>query len=133
MVKITAEEFQKMLRVDDTNLLEHLVLNSATDEVIESYKQENALDIVLTINGIEVDIMSFLKLFEDQYNEQTVLSAKKIYGERIDKALEPFFEATDTFQQLWEHMRDEMNSIVSEVTDVSWLFDDEEEPGKEVE
>ena len=128
MVKYTAEEFQKMLRVNDTCLLAHLILESVTPEVIESYKQEKALEIVLTINGIEVDIIPFLKQFEDQYDQQTALSAKKIYGERIDKALEPFFEAGETFQSLWEHMRDEMNSAVSEATDVSWLLDDKEEP-----
>ena len=133
MVKITAEEFQKMLHVNDRSLIAHLVLETVTPEVIGSYGREKALEIVLTINGIEVDIMPFLKIFEDQYDQQTALSAKKIYGERIDKALEPFFEAGETFQSLWEHMRDEMNSAVSKATDVSWLFDDEEEPGKEVE
>jgi len=132
-MKITAEDFQKMLHVNDRCLLAHLVLESVTDEVIKIYEREKALEIVLTINGIEVDIMPFLKMFEDQYDEQTALSAKKIYGGRIDKALEPFYEAGETFQSLWEHMRDEMNSAVSEATDVSWLFDDEEEPEKEVE
>ena len=122
-----------MLRANDINLLEHLILNSVTDEVIESYKQEKALEIVLTINGIEVDIMLFLKQLEDQYDQQTAHSAKKLYGKRVDEALAPFFEATDTFQQLWEHMRDEMNSVVSKATDVSWLFDDEEEPEEEEE
>lgn len=127
-MKITAEEFQEMLHVNDRCLLAHLVLESVTDEVIKIYEREKALEIVLTINGIEVDVMPFLKMFEDQYDEQTALSAKKIYGERIDKALEPFYEAGETFQSLWEHMRDEMNSAVSKATDVSWLFDDGEDP-----
>ena len=131
--RITAEEFQKMLRANDVNLLEHLILNSATPEVIESYEREKALEIVLTVNGIEVDVMSFLKLFEDQYDQQTALSAKKLYGKRVDKILEPYYEVSETFQSLWEHMRDEINSAVSKVTDVSWLFDDEEEPEEEVE
>lgn len=127
MVKYTAVEFQKMLRVNDTCLLAHLILESTTPEVIKSYEREKALEIVLTINGIEVDIIPFLKRFEDQYDQQTALSAKKIYGEQINKALEPFYEVAETFQSLWEHMRDEMNSVVSKATDVSWLFDDEEE------
>ena len=122
-----------MLQANETNLLEHLVLNSATDEVIKSYEEKKSLEIVLTINGFDVDIMLFLKQLEDQYNQQTAHSAKKLYGKRVDEALAPFFEATDTFQQLWEHMRDEMNSLVSEATDVSWLFDKEEEPEEEPE
>ena len=126
MVKITAEEFQKMLQTNDTSLLEHLILNSATPEVIESYERGKALEIVLTVNGFEVDIMSFLKIFEDQYDQQTALSAKKLYGKRIDEVLEPFYEAMEIFQSLWEHMRDEMNSALSKATDVSWLLDKED-------
>ena len=125
-MKITAEEFQKMLQVNDTSLLEHLVLNSSTDEVIKSYEREKALDIVLTINGFEVDIISFLKLFEDQYDKQTALSAKKLYGKRIEKILEPYYEAAEKFIQLSDHMDDEIKEALKDATDVSWLFDKEE-------
>ena len=126
-MKITAEEFQVMLNTNNVNLLEHLVLSSATDEVIKSYRQEKAMDIVLTINGIEVDIMSFLKLFEDQYDQQTALSAKQIYENRIDEVLEPFSEAMDTLQFLWDHIEDEAKKAVAKATDSTWMLDDEEE------
>ena len=125
-MKITAEEFQKMLRVNDRCLLAHLVLESATDEVIKSYEREKALEIVLTINGIEVDIMPFLKEFENQYDEQTAISAKKMYMEQAEKILAPFHEAADTFIQLCDHMESEVREAVSKATDVSWLFDEEE-------
>ena len=130
MVKITAEEFQKMLRVDGECLLAHLILESTTSEVIESYKQEKALEIVLTINGIEVDIMPFLKLFEDQYDEQVAKSAKKKYGRQMDKALESFFEAGELFDRLYDHMEDEIKKIVSRIIkdeDIKWLFNEDDE------
>ena len=126
-MKITAEEFQKMLHVNDRCLLAHLVIESVTPEVIESYEQEKALEIVLTINGIEVDVMPFLKMFEDQYREQTAISAKKFYMERAEKILAPFHEAADIFIQLSDHMEGELKDAVSKATDVSWLFDKEEE------
>lgn len=129
MVKITAEKFQKMVRVNDVNLLEHLILNSATPEVIESYKEKKALEIVLTINGIEVDIMPFLKLFEDRYDEQTAFSAKELYEERAEKILAPFHEAADKFVQLSNHMDDELKEAVSKAIDVSWLFEEEPDNG----
>ena len=127
-MRITGEEFQKMLHVNDRCLLAHLVLESVTPEVIKTYEDKKALEIVLTINGIEVDVMPFLKMFEDQYREQTAISAKKMYKERVDEILKPYDEASETFQSLWEHMQDEVNDVVSKATDVSWLFDDEEEP-----
>ena len=126
-MKITAEGFQKMLHVNDRCLLAHLVLESVTPEVIESYEREKALEIVLTINGIEVDVMPFLKMFEDQYREQTAISAKKFYMEEAEKILAPFHEAADKFIQLSDHMEDELKEAVCKATDVSWLFDDEEE------
>lgn len=126
-MKITQEEFRSMIKKNDAGLLEHLILNSSTDEVIESYHREEAMEIVLTINGIEVDIMPFLKLLEDQYDRQTTLSAKKLYTERADKILVPFHEAANIFIQLYDHMEDEVKEAVSKATDVSWLFDEDPE------
>lgn len=126
-MKITQEEFRSMIKKNDAGLLEHLILNSSTDEVIESYHREEAMEIVLTINGIEVDIMPFLKLLEDQYDRQTALSAKKLYTERADKILAPFHEAANIFIQLYDHMEGEVKEAVSKATDVSWLFDEDPE------
>lgn len=124
---ITADEFKKMLYADGITLLEHLILESSTKEVAESYHESGEMVLVLTINGIEVDIMPFLKMFEDQYDQQTALSAKKLYEERADKILAPFHKAADTFIQLCDHMEDEVKQAVSKATDVSWLFDNGDE------
>lgn len=124
---VTAEEFKKMLHANGITLLEHLILESSTKKVAESYHESGEMVLVLTINGIEVDIKPFLKMFDDQYDQQTALSAKKLYEERADKILAPFHEAADTFIQLCNHMENEVKQAVSKATDVSWLFDEDPE------
>ena len=126
-MRITAKDFQEMLHVNDKCLLSHLVLVSVTPEVIKTYEDKKALDIVLTINGIEVDVMQFLKIFEDQYDEQVAISARKIYGKQAREALAPFSKATDTLLYLFEHIEGEVKEAVAKATNSEWLLRDEEE------
>jgi hypothetical protein len=66
------------------------------------------IDVVMTINGIEVNIIHFLDLLEKVYMESVVNTATNVVNEKIDSQLNEIYSNLDTLKVQTEQLTKEL-------------------------
>lgn len=83
--------------MDGKQLVSHIVLNSLNAAAIETYKErqkegQGYLEVKITIEGEEVDLEAFLKLWQSQVHRRCGEAAKELMEERFATIYDTVFE-----------------------------------------
>jgi len=90
----------------------HVVLETINKEVFNSkqFKEDNEIDIILTMNGIECDFKKFTDVIESQLDTMIEKRANRMLHEKFDEKLfNTLDEISDVAEDLKERMADKID------------------------
>lgn len=88
--------------LNQQTLLSNIVLNGITQAVkeisnSEDYKNRGELDIVLTVNGHEIDIENFVERWQKEVEKSVLQHASEIVSNRVNEKLMDFEDMMNQF------------------------------------
>lgn len=87
--------------IDDHSLIGHIVLNGLgrNEKLCKKIAEDGEAELILTVNGEEIDIESFVDHWQSQVKEMIERHACQLFEDRVDKFRDTFFELTSRMEE----------------------------------
>lgn len=89
--------------VRQDNLITSIVLSSLTREMSTEAKEKGYVDIVMTINGVEVDIEKYVNRWQETVKERIVEAAKSLLDEKFQVVQELLGDLQKQIEEQVDH------------------------------
>lgn len=121
-MKIKTKEYTRT-----NNMFSYLIMTSITKEAldtvihIEGRNGETEHEIILTFNGVELDVSKFAEKLENAYLEDVELAAKKAAVDKAEELFEKWkhhYESTNSSNAKLEKLKEQFNKVTNMLSNI---------------